>query len=611
MRIAVYVRVSTSRQAQSQTIDQQLDRLREHIAAAGERLAEEDIFRDDGFSGATLNRPGLDRLRDRVRAADVDRVVLTTPDRLARNYVHQMLLLEEFQRSGCQVEFLDRPLPNDPHEQLLLQIRGAVAEYERTLIGERMRRGRLARYRAGMLLPWTKTPLGYRVDPERPRDPCGVRVEDAEAAEVAQIFASYLSEHGMLSGVIRELNAHGVPSPRGKCGWSRSTIRFILTNPAYTGQVYAGRMRKRALRSRRSPMLPVGQATSGVGPAPRQEWIAAASIPAIISQEQFELAQAKLSHNQRTARRNNTSHEYLLRAMVSCGMCRLGCRGQTWDPGYSYYVCRGKAKLCETGREEKCRARHIPAKQLDALVWADLCEVVTHPEAIIHGLERAWGGHWLPQELQARREMLRKGRATLDRQVERLTEAYLSGVMALAEYERRRRDLEGKVQALRSQEQQMEAQVDQRIELAGVVSSVEDFCRRVQSGLATATFEQRRELIELLIDRVIVTGSDVEIRYVIPTTPRSEQVRFCHLRTDHLDGLPGRVLARHVTPRAARAQDVEDAIEDQAHIRVAWAAAGLGRRDETFDTLPFSVGEVAWVELVAHTRMLPKPAETF
>jgi len=137
MRVAVYVRVSTLRQAQTQTIEEQLERLRAHIETQGWALPEDHVFRDDGYSGATLNRPGLDRLRDQVRAAELDRVLLTAPDRLARNYVHQMVLLEEMERFGCEVEFLDHPMGRDPHDQLLLQIRGAVAEYERTLMARR------------------------------------------------------------------------------------------------------------------------------------------------------------------------------------------------------------------------------------------------------------------------------------------------------------------------------------------------------------------------------------------------------------------------------------------------------------------------------------------
>ncbi len=124
MRVAVYARVSTTRQAQAQTIEQQLDRLRAAVAGRGWELEEQHVYRDDGYSGARLGRPGLDRLRDHAALAGLDVVVVAAPDRLARNYVHQVLLIDELAGRGCRVEFLDRPMSEDPHDQLLLQIAG-------------------------------------------------------------------------------------------------------------------------------------------------------------------------------------------------------------------------------------------------------------------------------------------------------------------------------------------------------------------------------------------------------------------------------------------------------------------------------------------------------
>src|SRR5215218_3834708 len=168
MRVAAYVRVSTSRQVKLQTIEQQLVMVRRHAQEQGWELYEEDIFRDDGYSGTTLGRPALDAMRDRARLRELEVVVVPSPDRLARNYVHQMVLIEELEKGGCRVEFVERPMSSEPDDQLLLQIRGAVAEYERTLIKERMRRGKLAKLKAGLLLPWgSPPPYGYRTDPDR------------------------------------------------------------------------------------------------------------------------------------------------------------------------------------------------------------------------------------------------------------------------------------------------------------------------------------------------------------------------------------------------------------------------------------------------------------
>ncbi len=532
MRIAIYVRVSTQRQAQTQTIEQQLERLQAHVQSQGWELLDENIFRDDGVSGATLNRSGLDQLRDKAKAGELDRMLLTAPDRLARNYVHQMVLLEELEHAGCSVEFLDRPMSRDPHDQLLLQIRGAVAEYERTLIAERMRRGRQRKLQAGALLPWTHVPYGYRVNPDRPRDPAGVQRDEAEAAILQEMFAWYLEDQASLAGLTRHLQALEIPSPRGLRRWNQATVRGILTNPAYTGQVYTGRTQLRAPRHRRSATHPIGRPAYGRTPVPREKWLPVATIPAVISLEVFDQVQAKLKHNQQFARRHNTAHDYLLRALVSCGVCHLGCTGRG-KAQYLYYVCRGKAPPSQSCRDERCPARLIPTQPLDELVWQDLCAVLTHPELITHALARAHGGHWLPQELQVRREQLRKGQVNLDHQLDRLSEAYLHSIIPLAEFERRRRELEQKGQALETQAKQLEAHVDRQAELAGLAVSIEAFCQRVQNGLANATFEQKRALVELLIDRVVVTNDEVEIRYVIPTNSSSEHVRFCHLRLDY------------------------------------------------------------------------------
>jgi site-specific DNA recombinase len=529
MRVAIYGRVSTGHQVEHQTIEQQLGRLVAHVrahAADGWALDPAHLFRDDGCSGAVLARPGLDRLRDAVKGREVDRVLITAPDRLARNYVHQMVLLEEWARVGCAAEFLDRPMSDDPHDHLLLQIRGAVAEYERTLIAERMRRGRLAKLRAGLLLPWTYAPYGYRMHPDRPRDPRGVTSDPAEAAIVAELFARHREPGTSLMQLAMRLDAHGVPTPSGTPRWSSPTIRGILRNPTYTGQVYAQRTRYRAPSRRRSATHAIGRPHGTAVPQPADTWLLVGQVPAVVSQAHLDEVQAKLATNRAFARRNNTANRYLLRALVSCGCCGLACTGRGVDGRNLYYLCNGKGHSAHSHRTTRCPARHIPAGQLDELVWRDLCALLGEPEPLATAVARAHGGAWPPQELQARREILRRGQAHLQQRLERLADAYLGAVIPLDEYGRRRSDLERRARALAEQEAALCNDAARQQQLAGVAASLEAFRARVQRGLAAAAFEQRRQLVLLLVDRVIVTNTEVEIRYVLPTSPESEHVRI-------------------------------------------------------------------------------------
>src|SRR4051812_35099961 len=279
------------------------------------------------------------------------------------------------------------------------------------------------------------------------------------------------------------------------------------------------------------------------------EWIAVARVPALVDQAQFDRVQERLAYNRGMARRNNGVHAYLLRGLVSCGHCRRACGGRHLRPGYAYYVCPTKTQRRDLVVQERCRARHIPARQLEDLVWRDLCQVLQHPQMIAAAMERARGSHWLPQELQARRATLRRGRAALGQQRGRLTEAYLSGVIPLGEYERRRREIEARLAGLERQEQQLAAEAARDGETAKLAGHVETFCRRVQEGLAVADLAGKRGLLELLVDRVVVTDGAVEIRYALPTGPDGEREPFCRLRSDYRAPLgPAEGVASHRNP---------------------------------------------------------------
>ena len=297
--------------------------------------------------------------------------------------------------------------------------------------------------------------------------------------------------------------------------------------------------------------------------APRQEWTFVTTVPALVSQEVYDRVQAKLSVNRAFAQRHNTRNDYLLRALVSCGVCGLACMGIRNSQGYQYYRCVGKRPPVFSRHEEHCVARLSPAGQLDEVVWKDLCDLLTHPEQIAHALQRAHGGHWLPQEMPSRQQGLRRAHSSLSQQLDRLTEAYLNGVIPLEEYRRRRTDTEQRQQALQEQQRQLDQHTDRQNELAGLAQSIEGFCQRIRQGLEQANFEQKRQLVELLIDRVLVTNTEIEIRYVVPITPTGEKNYFCHLRSLYRTGPSANETT--TTPHAGFEEFPNSGHRDQRH----------------------------------------------
>jgi site-specific DNA recombinase len=310
-----------------------------------------------------------------------------------------------------------------------------------------------------------------------------VRPDPVAAALVEQLFAWYLEDGATLQSVAARLLELGIPSPTGKPAWSRATIRGILQNHAYCGTAFGQRTRAATAQARHSPLRPVGSGRTHTL-RPEDEWLPVA-VPALIDVETFARAQAKLAENRARASRNTTAHEYLLRALVSCGDCHLRAHARTtWD-GRSYYVCAGHQRLDPTTR---CRARHIPAAQLEALVWADLVALVTAPDQLAAALARAHGGQWVAQELHARLITLGTARGQVARQDERLLAAYLAGVVDLAEFERIRQELRRRDEQLRAQQRQLEARTQQQRDLAGVARGITAFCATIQARLAEATF---------------------------------------------------------------------------------------------------------------------------
>jgi site-specific DNA recombinase len=298
--VAFYARVSSEAQARDHTIDSQIAALKERITADGFQLEPDHGYVDDGFSGSNLLRPALERLRDAVVCGRIERIYVHAPDRLARRYAYQVLLVEEFRRAGAEVVFLNRPIGSTAEDDLLLQVQGIIAEYERAKLLERVRRGRRHAARSGSVSALTAAPFGYRYIR---RDVGGgvarFEVVEEEAQIVRRIFRWVAHDRLSLSEVRRRLQQLGFRSPRGLPRWNHTTLRTILVNPAYVGRAVLGRSRVLPARPRLRLVRRNARASPGITqrvPGPREEWIEIA-VPALVNAETFAAAGAQLAEN--------------------------------------------------------------------------------------------------------------------------------------------------------------------------------------------------------------------------------------------------------------------------------------------------------------------------
>src|SRR6266446_733111 len=245
-RAALYARVSTAQQEREQTVASQVAALEQAATAMGLAVPDERRYIDDGVSGSRLDRPGLDTRRDAAADGLIDLVLVYCPDRLARNYVHQHVLVEELNKRGVHVHFVERPVGERAEDRLLVQMQGVIAEYERAKIVERTRRGKLHKLRTGQMLPYgAAAPYGFAIVRAEGGQRMAV-IDEVEAQHVRAMYRWVLEDGLSARAVAKRLNAQGVP-PRRATLWTQGTIFHVLTNPAYVG---------RATYNRREPVEP-------------------------------------------------------------------------------------------------------------------------------------------------------------------------------------------------------------------------------------------------------------------------------------------------------------------------------------------------------------------
>ena len=251
---AIYARVSSDRQKEEHTIGSQILALTEYAQDAGITVPDQWIFKDEAYSGATLVRPGLERMRDLACEGQLEKILILSPDRLSRKYSYQVLLVEEFSRNGIEVIFLKSPQAKTPEEHLLLQFQGMIAEYERTQIVERTRRGKRFRAKSGLINVLSGAPYGYHYIKKTETSSAYYKVIEEEAEIVRTIYKLYVEDGLSINAIARWLNSHKIPTRKQISLWERSTVWAMLRNPAYKGTACFGKTRAAARKKITRPL---------------------------------------------------------------------------------------------------------------------------------------------------------------------------------------------------------------------------------------------------------------------------------------------------------------------------------------------------------------------
>ncbi|HEY0776477.1 MAG TPA: recombinase family protein, partial [Gemmatirosa sp.] len=508
MRAAIYARVSSEHQERQQTIDSQFTALRAWAATSGHALDEAHVFRDEGYSGARLDRPGLDALRDAVRDARVEVLAVFTPDRLARTYAYQVLLLEEFRRVGCEIVFLQRPISDDPNDQLLLQIQGAIAEYERAVLAERFRRGKLQKARDGQYLGG-KAPYGYRYVHRQDGVPGHLVIDEAEAEMVRTLYGWLVDDQLPIRQVAWRLYDSTWRPRGGGRVWSTATIHHILADPVYTGTAYVNRYDYVPAKKPRAHNARTGEPTVR-RLRPREQWIGV-PVPALVDQALWDRAQAQLARNAQLAFRHGTpKNRYLLRCLLTCAHCGFAMYGRTTfarpprHPEHRVYTCHGKDRL-RCPRSAICPSRLVHIDMLDRAVWAHVAGLLRDPAqlaaqfAAVVNATAAGTVHAQGADRQLAQRLARLAQS--DR---RLVDAYQAGTLTLGGLTPRRTAIADQCRAVTQQQLERQRLREQHHAAEEVLTSLTAFAERVGARLDAATFDERQAILQLVIERVIV-----------------------------------------------------------------------------------------------------------
>ena len=522
---AIYARVSSARRKKDQTIGSQTAALRDHARQLGADLPGEWVFEDEGHSGATLVRPALEALRDLIAQGCVDVVLCHSPDRLARKFAYQALLIEEFARAGVRVEFVKGPRGDTPEDQLLVQFQGMFAEYEKAQLMERYRRGKAHRARTGSVNVLSGAPFGYRY--VRKSDHAGAAYEiiEPEAVLVAEMFRRYADDGAAIADLARWLTSQDVPTRTGKHRWDRSVIWGMLRNPAYAGKAVFGKtqivheqpgLNRIARLQGRSVPRPVKAVDR-----PREEWLEI-TVPPIVTQDTFARAGQRLEDNKRYAARN-TKVPSLLQGLAACSACGYGyyrTSTRTTSKKIYYYRCLGSDDYrYEGGRV--CHNQPVRADYPGQVVWDHITGLLADPALIRAEISKRLQQARTSDPVTSQRKRLETELAKAATSITAMIEAYSEQLITIDELRARMPHLRAKEASLRGQIDALDAQLADHDAYLKLADSLEGFLTQLHGNATTAGTGQRQRVLRLLVKDILIGPEKITIRHRIPTRAAS------------------------------------------------------------------------------------------
>ncbi len=520
---AIYARVSSDQQKEENTVASQTAALVEFAREQGFSVPDEWVIEDEGFSGASLLRPGLERLRDLAAEGQIQAILIHAPDRLSRKYAYQVLLTEEFTRHGVETVFVKAPHSGTPEDQLMLQFQGMIAEYERAQILERSRRGKRHRAKAGEVSVLGGAPYGYRYIRKTLETPACYEIDAAEAAVVRLIFDKYTVEGLSIGAIARLLREMAPPTRKRVTRWERSVVWGMLRNPAYKGTACFNKTKVGPRQKVTKPFRLSGRAVHGektcAHERPREEWIEI-PVPALVSEETFALAAERLADNKRFAPRR-TIEPSIVQGLVSCKKCGYALSRtstRTSVRKIHYYRCLGSDGWRHLGGSV-CDSRPIRQDLLDHIVWQEVMRLIEDPGLITAELDRRLDAARTAEPTKKRQEAVERDLTRLSKSLERLLTAYQEDLLSLDELRSRMPELRAREQALKAELQTILDQAVDRMAVLRLAETLTAFLQRLRESAETLDISDRQKIVRLLVKEVLVDDETITIRHSIPAHP--------------------------------------------------------------------------------------------